>query len=94
MLNENAERVIRCMAEDSTLSKSYIVLVLTHNASNAYRMRDWNGRQKIVIANNDDPMKYKWDENHVREWLKGYKDFYAENMDPIRMNDLAKLAVR
>lgn len=94
MLNENAERAIRCMAEDSTLSKSYIVLVLTHNASNAYRMREWNGRQKIVIANNDDPMKYKWDENDVREWLKGYKDFYAENMDPILMNDLAKLAVR
>lgn len=92
VLNEDAERAIRCMAEDSTLSKSYIVLILTHSAKNAYRMREWNGRQKIVIANNDDPMKYKWDENDVREWIKRYIE--SSNTDPLRMNDLAKLAVR
>lgn len=63
VLNEDTERANRCMADDSTHSKSYVVLVLTYSAQNAYRMREWNRRQKIVIVNNDDPMKYKWGDN-------------------------------
>jgi hypothetical protein len=73
---------IKTLAEDSTLVKSYVVIVILHDADIAHSMREWNGRQKIVILSDHDVFRYKWNENDISEWLKNYsRTIFLEDDD-------------
>jgi hypothetical protein len=73
LLGEDMRVFIKTLAEDSSFTKSYVVLVLTADASNARTMWDWNGREKIVLMNDlngESPMIYRWDPDDIEEWLR------------------------
>jgi hypothetical protein len=67
---DNMKRFIMSVAEDSYLSRSYVVLILTANAVNAKTMWEWNGHEKIVLMSDircQSPMNYRWDQDDVEK---------------------------
>ena len=44
------------VAEDSSLTRSYVVLLLTADALNARTMWEWNGHKKIVLMSFQSPI--------------------------------------
>lgn len=68
-------RFIAHLAEDSELTRSYVVLVLTNDSSNAKTMWEWNGHEKIVLMSDlrfKSPLEYRWNEEDVEKWLVKY----------------------
>ena len=80
MENEVCDEILRVfiktMAEDSAMVKSYVVVLITSDASKAKTTSLWNGKQKIVMLAGCDLMKYRWNADEVDDWIGKYA---AEN---------------
>lgn len=76
MENEVCDEVLRVfiktMAEDSAIVKSYVVVLITADASKAKTTLLWNGKQKIVMLAGCDLMKYRWNANEIDDWIDKY----------------------
>mmetsp|Transcript_20146 Transcript_20146/g.18299 ORF Transcript_20146/g.18299 Transcript_20146/m.18299 type:complete len:320 (+) Transcript_20146:89-1048(+) len=76
MENEECDEVLRVfiktMAEDSAIVKSYVVVLITADASKAKTTLLWNCKQKIVMLAGSDLMKYRWDANEIDDWIDKY----------------------
>lgn len=86
-LGEDMRRFLKTLAEDSHLTRSYVVLVLTSDASNARTMWEWNGHDKIVMMNDlnrESPLDCRWDAEDIEEWLVKY----AESNNDSRLRDV------
>jgi hypothetical protein len=62
---EDMKRFIMSVAEDSYLTRRYVVLILTADAVNAKTMWEWNGHEEIVLMSDihrQSPMNYRWDQ--------------------------------
>ena len=62
---EDMKRFIMSVAEESYLTRRYVVLILTADAVNAKTMWEWNGHEKIVLMSDirrQSPMNYRWDQ--------------------------------
>lgn len=60
------------VAEDSSLTRPYVILILTADALNARTMWEWNGHEKIVLMSFKSPMNYRRDEEDVEMWIVKY----------------------
>ena len=75
--DEDMKRFIMSIADDSSLTRSYVVLILTANAVNAKTMWEWNGHEKIVLMSDiryQSPMNYRWDEDDIEKWIVKYAE--------------------
>jgi hypothetical protein len=73
---DNMKRFIMSVAEDSYLTRSYVILILTANAVNAKTMWEWNGHEKIVLMSDircQSPMNC-WDQDDVEKWIVKYAE--------------------
>jgi hypothetical protein len=78
---EDMKRFMMSVAEDSYLTRSYVVLILTANAVNAKTMWEWNGHEKIVLMSDirrQSPMNYRWDQDDVEKWIVKYAESNAQ----------------
>ena len=82
-LGEDMRRFLKTIAEDSHLTRSYVVLVFTSDASNARTMWEWNGHEQIVMMNDlnrESPLDYRWDAEDIKEWLVKYAESNDESL--------------
>ena len=68
--DDNLKILIKTLAEDSTLFKSYSVILILSDASVTCTMREWNRREKIRVLSDYDVFRYKWDEKNINKWLE------------------------
>jgi hypothetical protein len=74
---EDMKRFIMSVAEDSYLTRRYVVLILTADAVNAKTMWEWNGHEKIVLMSDirrQSPMNYRWDQEDIEKWIVKYAE--------------------
>ena len=76
MENEVCDEVLRVfiktMAEDSAIVKSYVVVLITSDASKARTTVLWNSKQKIVMLAGCESMQYRWNANEIDDWIDKY----------------------
>jgi Cdc6-like AAA superfamily ATPase len=65
----NLWRFIKVMAEDSHLTKNYVVIVICSDASKVANMKEWNGGVKINLINCDF-IEYKWNATQIEKWIE------------------------
>lgn len=65
---DSMNRLIKSLAEESVLAKTFIFLVITKDAAYARGLIEVNGRTKIRYIG--DSSDYKWSQVQVDEWLK------------------------
>jgi hypothetical protein len=76
-MGEDMRVFIKTLAEDSHLTKLYVVLVICSDASNAKIMWDWNSHEKIVMLNDlkgNSPGVYRWDKKDIEQWLNEFQE--------------------
>ena len=88
---------IKTLAEDSSLTKSYIAFAILSDAYKAKMMYDWNSHEKIVLLQGPyaPPTLYQWDTEDVEKWFS--KDFLlhpsssllSAPMDQARIKEIA-----
>lgn len=67
--DENLRRFIKVTAEDSSLHKNYIVIVICTDAAKVSTMQKWNGGVKIRPIN-DEFIAYKWNVTQIEKWIE------------------------
>lgn len=66
--DEKMKVFIKSLAEDSHLTKKYIVFIICTDASKAKTMKEWNGGIKIKLLS-DNENTYKWNNDMIKEWI-------------------------
>ena len=67
--DDKLRRFIKVLAEDSNVTKKYVVLAICTDASKAATMREWNGGVKIKLVNNK-YNSYKWSLPQIEKWVE------------------------
>lgn len=67
--------MIKSLAEQSVLTKTFVILVITKDPTYAIGLVDLNGRTKVRLVSGDSA-PYKWTQSQVDAWLreKGLQD--------------------
>eukprot|EP01041_Mallomonas_annulata_P006509 gene6510-13143_t len=81
---DNEMRVfMKTLAEDSHLTKSYTVLAICSDASNAKTIWEWNGHEKIILLSDRSgrsPTAYRWEKEDIERWFVGFQDAFPSSL--------------
>ena len=91
---------IKTLAEDSSLTKSYVTFAILSDAYKAKVMYEWNSHEKIVLLNDPytAPNAYQWDSEDVEKWFSEYfvlhpsSSLLSAPMDQARIKEIATIA--
>jgi hypothetical protein len=70
---------MKTLAEDSVLSKSYVVIALCASAVKAKIMWGWNWRSKITLVGARRQQAYKWREAEIDQWIEHYLKYHEDS---------------
>ena len=70
--SDEMNKLIKSLAEDASLRKTYNILIITNNAAYARGLIELNARTKIRSIG--DARRYKWNETHINNWLNNNKE--------------------
>ena len=76
--DEGARVFMKTLAEDSTLAKTYLTIVICSDAAKAKTMWEWNGRTKIVLMTRHSLKEYRWTSKDIETWLNHFSKTHSE----------------
>lgn len=92
--NEGLRVFLKTLAEDSSLTNSYVVLVVVADAVKVKEMYSWNGHQKIVMVGGRNPSQYKWGKYEVDAWVTAYAKTHERELGDADIEHIREKAVQ